>query len=186
MRELVGAMPLACGGLYGGRGGRGWPLLIVALLWGVERVGAEAASAGSARVLELGAPSAPPLAAVRRAEKGTKVKEGGAPVVVAPAAVAPMTEVAPVAGAEEAVPVARVAPVAEVEVVVSIARGRGGGAAVGAEGTTACAFPVGSLPSKAGATLLSTLATGGAVVAVRLSGVDGEVGGRPWAGSLST
>ena len=78
------AVPLACGSL--GMGG-GWPILIedFLLLLGVEKVGAEAASAGSARVLELGAPSAPPLTAAARGGfwlpeagstpgKGTKVK----------------------------------------------------------------------------------------------------------------
>lgn len=79
-------MPLACGSLCGGRGtGMGWPFFIEDFLLGVEKVGTEAASAGSARVLELGAPSAPPLTAAAKVRfwlpeagstqgKGTKVK----------------------------------------------------------------------------------------------------------------
>jgi hypothetical protein len=70
------AVPLACGSL--GTGG-GWPILIedFLLLLGVEKVGAEAASAGSARVVELGAPSAPPLVAAAKVRGGFWLLEAG-------------------------------------------------------------------------------------------------------------
>ncbi len=70
------AVPLACGSL--GMGG-GWPILIedFLLLLGVEKVGAEAASAGSARVVELGAPSAPPLVAAAKVRGGFWLLEAG-------------------------------------------------------------------------------------------------------------
>ena len=50
------------------------------------------------------------------------------------------------------------------------------------EGAAADACPVGSLPSRAGA----SAALGGTVAAAPLSGVGGEAGGAPWAGSLTT